>query len=461
MASTETVFGWIGFAMNVIIANLIAHGLWSVFSKRNIIQWSARHFEQLYYVLIWSILFVIVERNIQLMGGILELFSFSSQVQWFLNNLFGTTFLGLFLLRAWLIHFDFHSGVALANLVSNPDLKQNHKEHLQWFLDNKRNYGSPKYLTQFTFAMIIIINLFMLGWSLISEKTFMYGMIFIYAILIIVSIGITRHITLLDDNFFIRQEILIEFRIFSIMFIIGGILIIFGPVMGFKWLSFFLIELSSFCILFMCFVSTYWVMRKTYSVGLDSVNGLPNIQLPTNSPPLSLALRDRKATTEFIKHLVNELSVENIFFLSDIMAYKKSFVRERKLKTIGGGFKCQVGTQLSRLIYRRTFTHYAWAISKTYIDGSSSLYVTAINDNQRDYCLQILEELDPSNELESNNPQQNNIKLLENLQNVFDQCATQVYRELQKSYNRFAYTSQFARISIQRGGMLPVNQTNN
>eukprot|EP01083_Nonionella_stella_P035850 97769_1 len=77
MASTETVFGWIGFAMNVIIANLIAHGLWSVFSKRNIIQWSARHFEQLYYVLIWSILFVIVERNIQLMGGILELFSFS------------------------------------------------------------------------------------------------------------------------------------------------------------------------------------------------------------------------------------------------------------------------------------------------------------------------------------------------------------------------------------------------
>eukprot|EP01083_Nonionella_stella_P293798 999122_1 len=213
MASTETVFGWIGFAMNVIIANLIAHGLWSVFSKRNIIQWSARHFEQLYYVLIWSILFVIVERNIQLMGGILELFSFSSQVQWFLNNLFGTTFLGLFLLRAWLIHFDFHSGVALANLVSNPDLKQNHKEHLQWFLDNKRNYGSPKYLTRFTFAMVFGINLFMLIWSLIAPASFMYAMVFIYAVIIIISISVTRHFTVVNDNFFIGQEILLEFRI--------------------------------------------------------------------------------------------------------------------------------------------------------------------------------------------------------------------------------------------------------
>ena len=76
---------------------------------------------------------------------------------------------------------------------------------LQWFLDNKRNYGSPRYLTRFTIAMVVIINLFMLGWSLISETTFVYAMIFLYAVLIVVSIGITRHITLLDDNFFIRR----------------------------------------------------------------------------------------------------------------------------------------------------------------------------------------------------------------------------------------------------------------
>lgn len=99
MSSTETVFGWIGFAFNVIVANLIAHGLWSVYSKKNLIQWSARHFDQLYYALIWSILFVLVERNIQLCGGILNLFEFSIPVRWFLNNLFGIGFLSLFLLR--------------------------------------------------------------------------------------------------------------------------------------------------------------------------------------------------------------------------------------------------------------------------------------------------------------------------------------------------------------------------
>jgi len=445
MASAETVFGWIGFALNVIIANLIAHGAWSVYSKKRLIQWSARHFDQLYYALIWSVLFVLVERNIQLCGGILELFEFSFVARWLLNNIFGTTYLALFLLRAWLVHFDFHSGVALANLVSNPDLKDHQREHLQWFLDNKRNYGSPKYLTRFTIAMVVIINLFMLGWSLISEVTFVYAMIFLYAVLIVVSIGITRHITLLDDNFFIRQEILMEFRIFAGMFIIGGILIIFGPPMGWNWAGFFLIELSVMTILGMCFVSTYWVMRKTYSVGLDSVTGIPNISLPSGAPPLSLALRDRKATTEFIKHLVNEVSVENIFFLSDVMAYKKSFVRINKLRSIGNGFQCEVSTQLARLIYRRTFTHYAWAISKTYIDGSSSLYVTAISDQSRDDVTEKLEEKDPNDEKQSPSQQ-----IYEELQIVFDDCATEVFEELKKAYARFAYTKQFARINIQK-----------
>lgn len=443
--SAATAFGWIGFCLNVIVANLIAHGLWSVYSKRTQIQWSARHFDQLYYALIWSILFVLIERNLQLMGGILELFEMDFVVRWWLNNLFGTTFLGLFLLRAWIVHYDYSSGMALANLVSNPDLQEEQKAHLQWFLDNKRNYGSPKYMTRFTLAMVLIVNFFLLLWSLIAETSFVYGMVFIYAVLIITAIGITRHITLLDDNFFIRQEILLEFRLFAIMFIVGGILIIFGPPMGWNWAGFFLIELSVLCILGMCFVSTYWVMRRTYSVGLDSVNGATEIKLPSGSPPLSLALRDRKATTSFIRHLVNEVSVENIFFLSDIMAYKKAFTLNNKLKSIEG-FQCSVGTQLARLIYRRTFTHYAWAISKTYIDGTSSLYVTAISDEQRFDVTEKLEDKDPAQEKDGGQP------LYQGLQTIFDEVADEVYEELRKAYNRFAYTKSFEKIMNLKGG---------
>jgi len=214
-------------------------------------------------------------------------------------------------------------------------------------------------------------------------------------------------------------------------------------------LVFFLIELSVICVLTMCFIATYWVMRKTYSVGLDSVNGIPKLSLPPGSPPLSLALRDRKATTEFIRHLVNEVSVENIFFLSDVMAYKKSFVRINKLRNLGNGFKCEVGAQLARLIYRRTFTHYAWAISKTYVDGSSSLYVTAITDSTRDDITDRLEDKDPNNENDAN------IELYQELQNIFDDPATEVYAELKKSYIRFAYIPQFQRININQNVQNP------
>ncbi len=130
------------------------------------------------------------------------------------------------------------------------------------------------------------------------------------------------------------------------------------------------------------------------------------------------------------------------------MAYKKSFVRINKLRSLGNGFKCEVGTQLARLIYRRTFTHYAWAISKTYIDGSSSLYVTAINDGNREEVTDKLEEQDPTREQTEDGSKL--IQLLEELQNAFDDCATDVYEELKKSYARFAYTPQFARINIRR-----------
>lgn len=131
------------------------------------------------------------------------------------------------------------------------------------------------------------------------------------------------------------------------------------------------------------------------------------------------------------------------------MAYKKSFVRINKLRNLGNGFKCEVGAQLARLIYRRTFTHYAWAISKTYIDGSSSLYVTAINDATRDDITDRLEDKDPNNENDGN------VELYQELQNIFDDPATEVYAELKKSYIRFAYTPQFERIKMNQNVQSP------
>merc|ERR1712087_984688 len=131
------------------------------------------------------------------------------------------------------------------------------------------------------------------------------------------------------------------------------------------------------------------------------------------------------------------------------MGFKRTFVEKGKLRAIGNGFECSVSTNLARLIYRRTFTHYAWAISKTYIDGSSSLYVTAINDATRDDITDRLEDKDPNNENDGN------VELYQELQNIFDDPATEVYAELKKSYIRFAYTPQFERIKMNQNVQSP------
>jgi len=308
--------------------------------------------------------------------------------------------------------------------------------------------------------MVLILNLFMFGWSLISQATFVYFVMFLYAALVLVSIGITRHITLLDDSFFIRQELLMEFRAFASMFVVGGVLIVFGPAMGWTLCGFLLIELSVACILCMCFIATYYVTKQCFIAGLDSVNGPIEVGLASSAPPLAIALADSKATTEFIRHLVNEVSVENIFFLSDIMAYKRTFVDTQKLSSMGNGFECAVATNLARLIYRRTFTHYAWAIAKTYVDGSSSLYVTAISDEVRQRICDSLETKDPSIELSDDEKESE--ELLQELLCVFDEAANEVYDQLKRSYARFGYSEQFAKVAKNFGGdkmLLIPNQT--
>jgi len=428
----------------------ISQGLWGIYSKRGLIQWSARHFEQVQYALVWSIAFVLIERNIQLCGGILDLFSLSFAARWCLNNVFGTGFLSLFLLRAWLVHFDYHSGVALTNLKGPHSLDamtDEQRAHWQWFLDNKRanTYGAPKYVQRFTFAMVCGVNLFLFGWSLLSETSFIYGMVAIWAALIIVAIGITRHLTLIDDHFFIREEMLLEFRCLALLFMIGGIVIILGPAMGWDIAGFILIELSVLCIAAMCGVATFWTMRKTVAAGLDSVSGAPKMDLPPNSPLLSVVLRDAKAVPLLLAHLVQELSVENLFFLADVMEFKKVFV-SRNVKVGDEGFSCAYPRNLARLHFRRTFTEYAWAISKTYVDGGSALYVTAISEHLREGIMDSLAD----REVEDEEKQRELQSLLEELHTVFDDAAAEVFEQVTRAYSRFAHTPAFEGLKALR-----------
>jgi hypothetical protein len=263
----------------------------------------------------------------------------------------------------------------------------------------------------------------------------------------------------LDDDFFIREEITLTFKVFCAFFVVGAVIAVFGVFIGWDLCVFIIVELSVICTFIICFISTFWVLRKTRLSQLDSsanANEPVTFELPAGTIPMESALRDRKVTTEFIKHLVNELNVENIFFLSDVIAFKKTFVRRQVLESLQG-FDCKVTSQLARLQFIRGFTRYAWAISKTYVDNTSSLYVTAISGVTRDAAIDELEAMNPdieeqvadAKDVEDQNTNVDSdakLKYLSRLHLIFDQCAVEVYQELQNSYARFAATKRYKQI---------------
>src|SRR5688500_6226303 len=97
-------------------------------------------------------------------------------------------------------------------LATNMALNEEEIVHFKWFLNNKNTYGATNYLYCFTIIMLLCINFFLIGWCIISFSTFYYMLVFVYIGLILISIGITNKITVIDDQLLTRKELLYEFR---------------------------------------------------------------------------------------------------------------------------------------------------------------------------------------------------------------------------------------------------------
>jgi len=135
------------------------------------------------------------------------------------------------------------------------------------------------------------------------------------------------------------------------------------------------------------------------------------------------------------------------FFLADVMAYKTAFMTHRKVFREIPGFKCKVPLQLARYKYvkERTFVHYAWSLSKIYVDGSSIFYVTAISDETRAAALEILENLSPYIETDDEEKVD-----YEKLCTVFDAACNEIFESLKGSYSRFTKTDDFNNVVIDK-----------
>ncbi|ETO16257.1 hypothetical protein RFI_21096, partial [Reticulomyxa filosa] len=252
-------------------------------------------------------------------------------------------------------------------------------------------------------------------------------------------------------------ELLREFRILAGFFFLLGLLIIFGSAMGWQYCMFFVIEASVFAMTAMAGMSTWWLLDKSELFNLPLLMekrleelGVKNEDEPEHvksAPPLRIVLDDGKAIFFFLRHLVRELSLENVLFLADVMHFKNAFVQNKKVFNNVPGFFIRV-CDLAKYGYvdNRTFVQYAWALSHAYVENVSASYVTAIHSETRERILDYLMELEPQKETEFTN----NDWL--QLCNVFDRAAQEVWELVNQSWKRYIRSPQFAEFKMTEGG---------
>jgi len=356
------VLTWVGFVLNLVLAGFLSVGFHRVYKLRNEAQWEARHFAPLSFSVVFSIIFIagnahisfflsfslspsyffylknttntdyivcvnvyiIVERNLQLFGSVSGYFSLGTQARWILNNFFTFGFLAAYGLRAWVIHFDYNIGAAMLIQINSWDVTNPRlREQAEWFLANKTHYGSPKYLFQFLAVMVIILTLGIWGWIIVSFSTFYYGMVVIYAVIMLVIMQITRKVMRIEDLLFIRCELWLEFRILAGFFVVLGVLIIFGSAMDWDYCMFFIVEASVLAMAGMSSVATWWMLGRSKLINLSALMdkrlkqlGIENKEdeKVQHAPSLDMVLNDPEALRFFLQYLVRELSLENVFF---------------------------------------------------------------------------------------------------------------------------------------------------
>jgi hypothetical protein len=418
-------------------------GVKKIHENRNQIQFSARHFQPMMTAMVLSVLYIGFECNLQLFGSIGGFFDMGITVRWVLKLFFGLSFLSLYALRCWLPHFDYHTGVAMFTRVTNIRLKPEEVEAFEWFIANKAQYGSPKYLDRFLLAMSIAFTIVFLVWTLISPTTFYIGAAVVFIMLGVVAMGVVKKITVLDDELFIRREMLMHWRIIAFFYVATGFFTMLGPVIGWSMTGWILNELSAVCVTAMGYISTAWLLEKseifTLPILMDQIatdrdgkSWTERYCEENRLPTFEQMLGDPVAVATFLKHLVWELSVENLFFLSDVMRFKKTFQTEGKVRDLSG-FYYDVPHMLARYGYKPEmgFIPYAWAISKAYVDNLSAFYVTSMDEDVRDAILDYLSTLTAEDERLLEGPQ------LEKLMNIFDPAARHVFALVKQAYARF------------------------
>ena len=312
-------------------------------------------------------------------------------------------------------------------------------------------------------------------WTLISPATFYIGMAILFILFGLIAMDVVKKITVLDDELFIRRELLRDWKLIAGFYFVVGFFVMLGPVIGWSMTGWILNEASVGFVFVLGWNSTFWMLERsevfTVPILMDAVSLKKSGKSQTQRlcdehglPSFEQMMEDPVAVATFLKHLVWELSVENLFFLSDVMRFKRTFVTENMIDTMPG-FYYDVPHMLSRFVrdlislflfyavcvfslcrygYRkeRGTIAYAWSISHAYVDNLSAFYITAMDEDERERILEFLTDLKPDEKLEG--------KKLEDLVCIFDTAARHVFALIKQAHGRFVRNAKLNLKSLNR-----------
>jgi len=435
------VLGVLLLIFNVFFIIFLLLGLREEYNQKNAAYLTARHLNPLKIAIYLSFVYLSLITLLNILGNIWKLFNINLWFYGLINNIIMIPILMLYILRVWVIHYDYRSGIALYSvLIFGDRVNDDEKDEHKWFLKNRNTYGAPNYIYKFVIIISIFLNVFLLFFSILLPDSYDVAVGVIYFVLILIGITITQKIKDIDDVFFVRSELLIQFRCLSICFMLIGFLLIFRNVFGVSLTNILILIIISVTLFIMGYISTWYVITLLSSKGLTE-----ELTEPNNGPSLNDVLSIPETLHEFIEYLSSEIMVENLFFIADVMKYKMKFVQESKLQDVFG-YKVDVPITLSKLQIEmiNTYTECAWAVSQIYLEGDSSYYVTALSDNIRNDTIKEVKSLKPSLELEMGDQ----FDYLP-LQIIFDNTMRHVWKQLNQSYRRFCLTAKFDKVKLQ------------
>eukprot|EP01084_Bolivina_argentea_P015076 28196_1 len=246
-------------------------------------------------------------------------------------SIFGL-YIHLYLLRHWLLFYDLGYREAQVNILWERELNILALTQSRWFIDHRENLGNVRFMMFFVFCLflIIVICLFILHWFH-SQFLWSIGLSIYGIILSLIFVLISYKISTINKSLKMKNQI---FYVGCMLFI-GAI--IYSIIISFN-ISSQNIIIITFCIstlipFVLSLMSTFYHIKKSHKKS-SNISTVANAYASSDDywnklPQKKLTLRDLLKNVNgfklFIRHLIKDLCVENLIYLSYVISFKKSY----------------------------------------------------------------------------------------------------------------------------------------